>query len=334
MKRSYSKKMIAIEVDQILVNTIDTLISWHNEHYDTELTIKDISTRDMSRLFGGSKEEGCLKLREFYESDQFKNMEPIKMDSAWGALEVLQTLKKRKWSLVIVTSRPQFTSDITQKFIDRHFPGLFDDIYYCNQGLSVVDQLDYVPKPIPTLCQEIGAEFLIDDTLDHCLDCSVLIDMTLLLYDHQGKYTYNHLLPTNKRRKNERRTLTSTSKQLYQRSTHSTTLPKNVHRVTSWKEILDHFPMPASPLRHCHYPDDTTKTVQIITTILPPSRFSKSSFKPSSKSSSSTSSSKSSSSHYYPLWQDQNQYVKVKFLSKEDDEKSNNNDYHRDCIAV
>ncbi|KAI9300081.1 hypothetical protein BJ944DRAFT_244540 [Cunninghamella echinulata] len=303
MKRSSSKKIIAIELDQTLVSTLPTLIDWHNEQYETNLTVKDITTRDMSRIFGGTKEEGCMKLREFYESDQFKDMEPMDTtNSSWGALEVLQTLKKRKWSLVIVTSRPQFTSDITQRFIDRHFPGLFDDIYYCNQGLSVVDQLDYVPKPISILCQEIGADYLIDDTLDHCLDCSVLVDMTLLLYDHQGKYKYNHLLPNNKRRKNERRTLTSTSKQLYQRSsTLSSSLPNNVLRVTSWKAILDHFPMPASPLRRCHYPDDTTKTVIITTTILP-SRYTSSS------------------------WQDQNQYVKVK-LSEDEDE-------YRDCIAV
>ncbi|CAO3588249.1 unnamed protein product [Absidia cylindrospora] len=174
-----------------------------------------------------------------------------------GALEVLQYLKKRKWTLVIVTYRSQFTQSTTQRFIDRYYPGLFDRIYYCNQGLSVADQLDYVPKPITIMCQEIGADYLIDDTLEHCLDCSVL-DMTLLLYDHHGKYAYNHILPQ-KRPRYGRPTLTSTSKQLYQRSaSRSSSLPDNVIRVKSWKDILDQFPMPTSPLRYCHYPTTTS----------------------------------------------------------------------------
>jgi hypothetical protein len=156
--------------------------------------------------------------------------------------------------------------------------GLFDAVYYCNQGLSVADQLDYIPKPITIMCQEIGADYLIDDTLDHCLDCSML-DMTLLLYDHHGKYTYNHMQPQ-KRLRYGRPTLTSTSKQLYQRSASRSvaTLPNNVIRVKSWKDILDQFPMPTSPLRYCHYPatnhiksSSTSATQQYTNSSLDPS---------------------------------------------------------------
>ncbi|KAI8097650.1 uncharacterized protein BX664DRAFT_383902 [Halteromyces radiatus] len=275
MKRP-NKKIIAVELDQILVRTLDTFLAWHNDTYNTDMTMTDVyynCTRDMTRVFGGTKEEGCAKLREFYDSTAFHDMVPLKdndddssgsddntqqqQQQQWGALEVLQALKKRKWVLVIVTYRPQFTQATTQRFIDRYYPGLFDGIYYCNQGLSVADQLDYVPKPIAIMCQEIGADYLIDDTLEHCLDCSML-DMTLLLYDHHGKYTYNHIVP-NKRPRYGRPTLTSTSKQLYQRSANCTsTLPKNVIRVKSWKDILDQFPMPTSPLRFCHYPISST----------------------------------------------------------------------------
>ncbi|KAI8073838.1 hypothetical protein BC940DRAFT_289334 [Gongronella butleri] len=251
MKRSRNK-VIAVEIDQILARTLDAFVLWHNDAYDTEWAVDDVKCRDLTRVFGGNKADGCAKLREFYDSKQFCEMQPIDGDSpTWGALEVLQTLKRRKWSLVIVTYRPQFTNKATQRFIDRHYPGIFDHIYYCNQGLSVADQLDYVPKPIAIMCQEIGADYLIDDALEHCMDCSTL-DMTLLLYDHQGKYNYNHMVPK-KRPRNGRPTLTSTSKQLYQQSP-SGTLPDNVIRVKSWKAILDRFPMPPSPLRHCHYP--------------------------------------------------------------------------------
>ncbi|ORX52475.1 hypothetical protein DM01DRAFT_1408340 [Hesseltinella vesiculosa] len=254
MKRS-KNKVIAVEIDQILARTLDAFLGWHNELYDTQWTLASLKSRDLSKAFH-TKSEGCAKLRDFYDSKHFCHIQPIDNGQAtWGALEVLQTLKKRKWKLVIITCRPQFTSVTTQRFIDRHFPGIFDAIYYCNQGLSVADQLDFVPKPVSIMCQEIGADYLIDDALEHCMDCSSL-DMTLLLYDHDGEYAYNHMVPK-KRPRNGRPTLTATSRQLYQQSP-SGSLPENVARVKSWKAILDLFPMPSSPLRHCHYPSKTS----------------------------------------------------------------------------
>jgi hypothetical protein len=162
MKRP-NKKVVAVELDQILVPTLDTFVAWHNATYDTDLAIGQIycnNTRDMTRMFGGTKEEGCTKLREFYDSSDFNDMVPMKdTDDAdgtttvtnhnntnnsnsnnkrrrrnstlrggrqrWGALEVLQSLKKRKWTLVIVTYRPQFTQTTTQRFIDRYYPGMY-----------------------------------------------------------------------------------------------------------------------------------------------------------------------------------------------------------------
>jgi hypothetical protein len=112
--------------------------------------------------------------------------------------------------------------------------------------LSDTEQLEYVSKPKSVICQEIGVDVLIDDSLEHAFDCSHL-GIDILLYDKQGQYTWNHF----KQQKQFTPTLTSTSKRLYQHFPDTTT--KNIHRMTSWREILAQFPKPTSPLRYCCY---------------------------------------------------------------------------------
>ncbi|KAL0078501.1 hypothetical protein J3Q64DRAFT_1815666 [Phycomyces blakesleeanus] len=240
------RKIIAVSLDQTLAHTLEALISWHNQVHQTHLHLSDFDTTDYSKVWGGSHQERDAKMREFYESDNFKRIRPI--DDF--ALETLKTLKRRRFSLVIITSRQQCVAELTKKFVDRHYPGLFESIYFCNFGMSdTADQLDYVSKPKSAICQEIGADVLIDHRLDHALDCAAL-GIDVLLYDRRGQYKWSHV---DRARPRPKATLTSTSRRLYQR-TPPRVLPSNVKRIKSWKEVISHFPKPRSPLRFCHFP--------------------------------------------------------------------------------
>lgn len=95
-------------------------------------------------------------------------------------------------------------------------------------NLSEKERLEYISKPKSVICQEIGVDVLIDDSIEHALDCSHL-NMNVLLYDKQGKYNWNH----------------------YQKQ-----LPNNVHRVFNWKQVMTQFPKPSSPLKYCIYSFD------------------------------------------------------------------------------
>ncbi|KAG1452117.1 hypothetical protein G6F56_007906 [Rhizopus delemar] len=160
-------------------------------------------------------------MRAFYESKEFDEIKPIKDFS----LEALKIFKKRGFQLVIITSRQQLVAEKTKKFIDRHYPGIFESMYFCNLNLSRKEQLEYISKPKSVICQEIGVDVLIDDSLEHALDCS---RVEVLLYDRLGKYTWNH----------------------------SSQLPSNVHRVFNWKQVMARFPKPTSPLKQCIYSSD------------------------------------------------------------------------------
>lgn len=109
--------------------------------------------------------------------------------------------------------------------------------------------MEYVSKPKSVICQEIGVDVLIDDCLDHALDCSSL-GIDILLYDLKGNYQWNHKKEEKKHIK--KRTLISTSKLLYQKEE----LTNNIKRVYNWKDIISQFPKPTSPLKHCYYPTE------------------------------------------------------------------------------
>lgn len=139
--------------------------------------------------------------------------------------------------------------------------GIFESIYFCNLGLSDAEQLEYVSKPKSAICQEIGVDVLIDDGLDHAIDCATSLDIEVLLYDRKNQYRWNHLNNKTSSGVNNSRpvSLTAMSRQLYHNYSSNNcnnSLPSNITRVSSWKEILDYFPKPHSPLRHCYYPQD------------------------------------------------------------------------------
>lgn len=113
--------------------------------------------------------------------------------------------------------------------------------------LSDNEQLEYISKPKSVICQEIGVDVLIDDCLQHALDCSSL-GIDVLLYDRKGKYLWNH--QELKEQEQQKFTLTSTSKRLYQRNQ---PIIKNIHRMLNWREIIAQFPKPSSPLKYCCY---------------------------------------------------------------------------------
>ncbi|KAF8942644.1 hypothetical protein BGZ47_006295, partial [Haplosporangium gracile] len=140
-------------------------------------------------------------------------------------------LKARRFSLVIVTARQQFVADLTKKFVDRHFPGIFESIYFANHFLTEQEKLTFVSKPKSVICRDVHAQLLIDDSLENALEVSKA-GIPVLLFDLHGKYKWNQIEEGQQ-------------------------LPDKVTRVKSWKDIQAWFPRPRSPLSNqCLSRDD------------------------------------------------------------------------------
>ncbi|KAI7869148.1 hypothetical protein BDF14DRAFT_1880324 [Spinellus fusiger] len=249
------RKVLAINLDQTLAHTLEALVDWHNQIYKTQFTLRDFNTYDFSQVWGGTQEETYEKIRRFYNSQQFENIKPIE---DFG-LEALKMLKKRQFTLVIITSRQQFIAGQTKLFVDRHYPGLFESIYFCNLGLSASERLEYISKSKATICKEANVDILIDDSLEHALDCAKL-GIDVLLYDRSGKYTWNHIDSAPTALSNTHSPLTSIGRKPHPLlSIHKSPLrglPSNVKRMTGWKDIMIQLSQPRSPLSMCYYPED------------------------------------------------------------------------------
>ncbi|KAI9254259.1 hypothetical protein BY458DRAFT_420985, partial [Sporodiniella umbellata] len=213
------RKLIAVNLDQTLCNTAKSLMLWHNRVYGTQLELSQFNTLDYWKVWGGTEQESCLKIREFYNSPEFLEIECIQDFS----YEALKMLKSRGFKLVIITSRQQFVARPTKTFVDKFYKDIFESMYFCNLNLSDKERGVYISKSKATICREIGVDVLIEDSLNDALDCQGV--QQILLYDHLGNYEWNH----------------------------RSSLPNHVQRVFNWKQVMSHFPKPTSPLKQCIY---------------------------------------------------------------------------------
>jgi hypothetical protein len=127
------------------------------------------------------------------------------------------------------------------KFAYSHstISGVFDSIYFCNLYLTHAEQQDLISKPKSAILREINAELLVEDSLEHALECAQ-VGVPVLLFDREGSYGWNHINIEGKG----------------PQEADAMILPRNVTRIKTWKQVIAHFPKPASPLRFCWVPSD------------------------------------------------------------------------------
>lgn len=164
-----TKPVIAVDVDDVLAVENETVRLFANARYGHTHTADDYLTpgnywgywEDLQEV---DSTEGARRYAEYLASGQKESL--AVMD---GALETLQWLKEH-FTLVIVTSREAHLVEITQQWLSRHFPDIFDDIAF------VAIWTGNVKGSKAAVCQELQAEYLIDDNIEHlrlASDCKI-----------------------------------------------------------------------------------------------------------------------------------------------------------------
>ena len=66
--------------------------------------------------------------------------------------------------MYIVTGRQDAAREQTELCVDRHFPGIFDDIILTNS---------YTPMEVKKvdICRSLALDTIVDDSIDTCLEC-------------------------------------------------------------------------------------------------------------------------------------------------------------------
>ena len=194
MKIKNKKPTIGVDIDEVLLDLVTPLTEFHNERYGTTFSRKDFKTYNLGDTWLCSKEEAYGKIYEFFHSPYFEQIKPFRKSQ-----KVVDFLSKNN-ELIIITSRPDYIQNKTEKWIERNYPNNFSRMHFTHEWSKNGNTRK------KDICLSEGVNVLIEDNLDKALGCaSTSIDV--LLFD----------CPWNQKQD----------------------LPKEITRIYNWGEILD-----------------------------------------------------------------------------------------------
>lgn len=197
------KKVIAVDVDDVLADENGAVIEFMNENYKLGLSPSDYDVVHpywgfWERVWGVSDEEGAI-MHEHYVKSGVKRHLGVKP----GAIEAITRLRK-DYELVVITARTDVVIDLTHEWLETHFPKAFKSVEFVvvwSGGDQKASKAD--------IARSLNAEYLIDDNADHCRAADELGIKALLF----GKYGWNR----------------------------EEVVPAAVKRVEDWRAVMEHF---------------------------------------------------------------------------------------------
>lgn len=198
------RQVIAVDLDDVLSVNIPAFIEFSNKKWGTDLSVEDYKENWLD-MWGIDAEEMNRRRRAIKE-EFFTRLKP--------SVEGVPVLKELAniYKLVITTSRRTEVKDVTLNWIDKYFGGIFEEVHHArifDGDIKAVDWSHANKKTKTRLYKEIGADFIIDDHLKHCIGADSA-GITALLF---GEYFWNT----------------------------GAEIPESVVRVKDWKEVKDYF---------------------------------------------------------------------------------------------
>ncbi len=114
-----AKKIIAVDIDEVLSPYVTGLVGWHNAKYGTQLQFNDFSSYEFHRVWGGVLEAAVAKSDEYFENRLPAAAQPLE-----NAQQALSQLKK-DYDLIVVTSRKLVHKPQTISWIQNISPTIF-----------------------------------------------------------------------------------------------------------------------------------------------------------------------------------------------------------------
>ena len=197
------RQIIAVDIDDVLSSQVDIIIEFSNQKYGLNLSHKDFSTPGeywgyYEKVWGVGEEEGAKRFEEF-----LAGMYPLTQVVSPEAKDAIQRLKK-SYDLEIVTSRGVDYQNGTLQWLEDQVPDVFKGVHFVALWGNGNEKATKAK-----ICQEIGAGYLIDDSVEHC-NLAAEAGVTALLFGEWGWSKAQHI-------------------------------HKDVVRVVDWREVLEYF---------------------------------------------------------------------------------------------
>jgi hypothetical protein len=260
-----SENIIAIDFDDTLSYTNLTICKWHNEKYGTNISIDDFHSYYYWKNPGwGTPAEAAAKVREFLLSPIANEIPPIE-----GAQRGTKRLKEAGYKLVVITARTHDVANESLEWLEKHFPGIFDTIYFTSALREDAEQLateisgppahkhtnshptdprgEYipaysVPRKKSDMCLHVGAIALIDDAIENAFDVyENARTVKCLVY---GQWKWNVTLHRMDREEDQWSYDQAKAKGIIIEALKPTPLPEGVKRTKTWTEVVEHFKKP------------------------------------------------------------------------------------------
>lgn len=193
-----TRRRIGVDTDDVLVDFVGALIEHYNETYGTDIKREQVKNFSFHDIWGGTLEKRVERVNHFFETPYFDDILPIE-----GSQEAINYLSLSN-DLFIVTSRPIFIKEKTEKWLNKFFNGKFLGIVNSSNHYSKAKNSG---KTKVQLCNELGVSVLIDDSLDYIKQCPSMGIKGILF----GDYPWNQ----------------------------NGNLPEGVVRVKNWNEALE-----------------------------------------------------------------------------------------------
>ena len=150
------KKIIAVDIDEVLFPFMDAFRVHHNKTYGTQFGREDILSYDLSKELGISAQDAVNRVYDFHQSEGYKLVSPLA--AAHAAIVKLAIV----YDLEAVSARLPQLSSITAGQLDKYFPN-------CFTGITSIGYAAILEKPRTKaeVCLELHAFSLIDDQLHH-----------------------------------------------------------------------------------------------------------------------------------------------------------------------
>lgn len=194
------KRIIAVDIDDVLSLHAEAFVEYSNRTFHTKFNVDDYDEH-WADLWGIDNEELERRVQAYHDSGVMEAYQPRD-----GAISVLKRLTL-DYSLIVITSRKTAMTEITTAWLTRHYPDIFSSVHHAGMW-DIVDESS-VHATKAKLSKELGASFIIDDQLKHCVE-SAEIGIKALLF---GDYKWNH----------------------------TDSLPLGVTRCKDWAEVEEYF---------------------------------------------------------------------------------------------
>ncbi len=162
------------------------------------MSLGDYHSRDPKDWGSETIEEAIKRVQQFFTKPEFLDARP--MDNAAESLSELS----KKYKLIVITSRDNIIEGVTNDWLDRHFPMIFQEAHFTARF-----NLEGKRGKKSAVALSAKAKYLIDDTLENVIE-GAEAGLEVLLF---GDYPWNQIEE----------------------------LPERVRRVRNWQEVLEYF---------------------------------------------------------------------------------------------